>query len=95
MRKVYLDMTSSSNGWDDTYYYLVFDEEAAELYIERSWHNMSPKGIVQGSENITLAELKRKRRNIYQKVVDIITTSFPHEKDEDILTYPLADNLRK
>lgn len=92
MRKVYLDMTSKGNGWDETYYFLVFDEEAAELYVERSWHNWSPNGIDEGSENITLAELKGRKESAYQKAVDIITASFPDKKDEDILTYPLDDS---
>lgn len=81
MRKVHLHTTSSGNGWDETYYFLVFDEEAAELYIERSWHNWSPNGIDEGSKNITLAELKNRKGDIYQKAVDIITASFPGKKE--------------
>ncbi len=91
MRKVYLEMTSDSSGWDDVYYYLVFDEEAAELFVERSWHNWSPKGINEGSENITLAELRRRNENVYQKAVALITALFPGEKDQNLLTYPLGN----
>ncbi|HEX8638833.1 MAG TPA: hypothetical protein VF692_12270 [Pyrinomonadaceae bacterium] len=82
-------MISNNRGTDDDYYFLVFDEETAELSVEHSWHNWSPDGIEQGSKNITLAELKRKRPAVYQKAVDLITSLFPKEEDQEILTYPL------
>ena len=88
MRRVYLDMISNNRGTDDAYYYLVFNEETAELFVEYSWHNWSPRGIDEGSENITLAELKRRKPSVYQKAVNLITAQFP-VKEEGKLSYPL------
>lgn len=92
MRKVYLDLISNSRGTDDKYYFLIFDEEAGEIFVEYSWHNWSPKGIDQGSENISLAELKRRRPDVFQKAADLIITLFPHEEDKEKLSYPLEDS---
>jgi hypothetical protein len=91
MRKVYLDMISDSSSRDDDYYYLVFDEDAAEIFVEHSWHYWSPREINQGSENITLAELKSISTNIYQKAVDIITALFPSRENERQMTNPLTN----
>jgi hypothetical protein len=83
MQKVYIDMTSDSSGWNDTYYYLVFDEESGELYVERSWSNWSPNGTKEGSENISLTELKQRRDDVYQKAVKLIMTIFPSEENKE------------
>lgn len=77
MRKAFLERYAPGNGWDETTYSLVFDEKAAEFYVERSWYNWSPKGVKQGSEKITLAELKKSSESAYQKAIEIITASFP------------------
>ncbi len=80
MLKKCVEMVSNNRGTDDDYYYLMFDEETGELFIEHSWHYWKPNGIKQGEEKWSLAELKRKKPNIFIKAVNIIETTLFAEK---------------
>lgn len=80
MLKKYIDMVSNNRGTDDDYYYLIFDEETGELFIEHSWHYWSPNNIKQGEEKWTFAELKRKKPAIYEMALELIKNTLFAEK---------------
>lgn len=87
MRKAYIDMLSDSSGRDDDYYYLMFDEETAEVFVEHSWHYYKyARPAKQGSSKMSLADLKQEHPDVYQKAVVIILAGFPAEQDQEQLS---------
>ena len=83
MQKAYIDMLSDSSTRDDDYYYLMFDEETGELFVEHRWHYLPYSGPAnQGQVNMSLAELKKDKPGVYQKAVGIILAAFPPKQDQ-------------
>jgi hypothetical protein len=91
MRQVYLDLITNSRATDDDYYYLTFDEDTTELYVEHSWHYWKSSSPDQGTEKLSLEEVKKNLPDIYRKAVRVITAVFPSEEDQRQLKYPLSD----
>jgi hypothetical protein len=82
-------MISNRSGTDDDYYFLIFDEDSANLFVEHSWHYLKSSHTEEGSEKITLSDLKTLEPGVYRRAVAVITAAFPSES-EDSLTYPFG-----
>jgi hypothetical protein len=90
MRQAFLHLRSDAQGTDDDYYWLVFDEESAELLVKHSWHYLRiGRSADEGSEQWSLSRLKKEKPEIYAKAVALILHGFPEPEDQEFLHYPL------
>ena len=63
---------------DDDNYDLVIDESAKSAMIVHSFHHWRPNGTKEGTENLTLDELKRDYPAGYRKAIEILKSKgFP------------------
>ena len=69
MKNLIYEATNVGSYDDDDYYYLVTDENDGSTYIEHKWHHWRPSGVDQGTEKLTLAQLKRKSLQAYYAAI--------------------------
>lgn len=71
-KSVSIGYRQSGSYDDDDYYELVFNDTETSAVILHTWHYFRPKGNKQGTEHLTLNELKKEYSEAHAKAVDIL-----------------------
>jgi hypothetical protein len=54
---------------DDDNYYLMYDHEADEYYVEHQWHHWRPNGVDKGTSKLSMEQLKRDSSSAHEKAL--------------------------